>query len=69
MELIQAGEVDYLVVAVVSCYAFLKLVIGVKVHQLSKDGFAAVHNRPSPSAWVRNYGLSAIYISNRKIAF
>jgi len=68
-ELIRALEIDYLVIAVVPRHALLKLKRWNKVHQLGKDGFAVVHNRPSPSAGMRNYDLSAKNISNRKVAF
>lgn len=67
-ELIQTREGDHLVVAIVSFYAFLKLVGWSKVHQLSKDSSSGIH-KSSPSAGMRKHGLSDENISNRKIAF
>ncbi len=40
-----------------------------KIHELSKDGSAGIHNKLSPSAEMRKYDLSAENISNRKVAF
>jgi hypothetical protein len=68
-ELIQTGKRYHFVVAVVTIYALAKMERGNKIHDLSKNGSADVHDKPSPSAGMRNYGLSAEKISNRKVAF
>jgi len=68
-ELVQTGEGYHLVVAAVAIYALMKMERGKKVHELSKDGSAGIHDKLSPSAGMRKYGLPAENISNRKVAY
>jgi hypothetical protein len=49
-KLIQTGKRYHLVVAVVTSYALAKLEQWNEVHDLSKNGSADVHDKPSPSA-------------------
>jgi hypothetical protein len=68
-KLIQAGKRYHLVVSVVTSYALVKLEQWNEVHDLRKNCSADIHDKPSPSATLRNYGLLAENISNRKVAF
>jgi hypothetical protein len=64
-KVIQTGKRYNFVVAVVTIYTLAKLERWNEVHDLRKYGSADIHDKPSPSAGLRNYGLSAINISNR----